>query len=316
MENIGYLADRYEEEVISLLFPHFHDSESDKIRFANNFRPGGLGIELSPYYVINPKSDFYFPQNGPIVHFTSKWGLFSMLNERCFRQYQLNSTNDLREANWLGGLLKIEGDQLNEFKQKAFFGSFCKQEVLGSKDELLFWRLYAQNAHGVAIKFNLKNAQPHASEKSPFLGRISYKLPKGIRKFNQAHARFVREYKLTYVDNHLPLCLFACFHKSPSFKHEKEVRLISHAPDVWELEDYYNFGLDYKREKLVYYKKLPICFQEREPYMQIEEIYLGPGNTIFEKQEFQLALLDALMLAKLGYNTPQVKISAIKERVR
>ena len=315
MSDISKLTEKYEREVLSLLFPNYHSHNSGKEVSSSNNPPNIMRVEFSPFYLKNPDSEYYFPPDSPFIHFTSKWGLFSMLNEGYFRQYPLNSAADLREVKWLGELLKLNEGILENFKQSAFFGSFSKKEVLGSEDELLFWRLYGQNTHGVALSFKLVNSE----EKSLFLGKTRYKLPEAIDEFHEAHNKFLLETSLESIETPLSLCFYACFHKSPSYKHEMEVRLLSYSPNFQPKEDKVNFGVDYKGGEMIFYKKLPIYESKNGPYLKIEEIYLGPNSTESERQKLESDMKNIWFRTfgtKPDYGRPVVKISSLEDRVK
>ena len=150
------------------------------------------------------------------------------------------------------------------------------------------------------------------------LGKVSYRPPSGIEEFHKAHSQFLKDNRnrLDKVNNSIPLSQFACFHKSPSFNYEKEIRLLSYADHFSPVISHKDFGMDFKGGGLVYYKKLPVYWQEEEPYLKMEEIYLGPGNTEKYKEGFEHVLMEAWDSAKLGYQRPVVKISSIEARIR
>jgi len=99
-----------------------------------------FSIRANPNSFINTKdSTFLCDPERPLIHFTSIRNLFSIINEKHFRLYQIDSTNDLNEVSRLAKKIGLKEKNIKLSMKKLFFASFCPFSIMKSQNELLFW---------------------------------------------------------------------------------------------------------------------------------------------------------------------------------
>ena len=280
------IISKYIKEVLSIIIPEILNSDYNyhiKSTKDSNYELNKLELEVPPLYLRDKSSNFYSDENQSLIHFTSLKVLYSIINEGFFRLYPLIGTNDVREVNRVSERFNLNEKQIIEFKQNMYFASFCPESVINSKDELLFWRLYGSNGKGVALKLKLKNYDPKKTD-DWHLGKVRYSKPKNIESFNKAHNKFIVENQIQLLDIQSIINTYSCLHKSLSYRHEEEIRLLFLDPNKSHkgINHLPEFGVDFK-DKLILYKKMNIGKVSNKPYFELNEVIFGPN---FKKENF------------------------------
>lgn len=304
-----YLAkDEYLREVLSILFPNVTVDASIQFgcagaRFSISLLPQGL-TELDERYQVNGRR---------FVHFTSIRSLFSILNERGLRMYDVTHANDPNEiAYWLKSFEEdtsiFRDDEVESLNRKLGeyrirFGhqdpeilaleakirrterfqsirrttatlSMCRPDVLGGENALNLWRLYGDGGKGCAIELEIGEPQ----DPRFVLGNVVYDVleDKKGEQFKEAHRAF--EVKYGEVPIEQVLATPACLHKSPLYRIEQEVRLVrlgSYVESTRPDESDFRFEVN-SRNALVRYRLLPL-FGGAAPPIRLKRIQFGFG---------------------------------------
>jgi len=95
-----------------------------------------------------------------ICRYTSLQTVFAMLNRLSFRMSGLAGMNDKTEVNYVDQYLEADETPYNKLHHKTisainkrYITSCCK---INMKDDLTLWRLYADDARGVCLVFDVK----------------------------------------------------------------------------------------------------------------------------------------------------------------
>ena len=238
-------------------------------------------------------SDYFLNEKNNIIHFTSLKALFSIINERSLRLYNLNNSNDPKEYNYAarhiakiyenqGFTKELINEQLNVIKTNAFILSFTEtKEIYNPK----FWELYADGGRGVAIEFEIMN-DPLKWENF-YYSKVKYgelvKIKTLIIKVINHQANNLNN---TY---NLDLHQFFGLHKSniDRWKKENEIRIITYNSFINEYMKQIYRDVRIEKNGLIetMYYKLPLFNNnspeenkdQRMPDLKIAKIYFGPN---------------------------------------
>lgn len=177
---------------------------------------------LSRYHGDYIGSDYFYEGKRTFFHLTKIQFLFSILNERSFRFYDLNSSTDPSEYEYAAKILKIKKEEIDALKRNAFIFSFCPESEL-SNDHV--WQNYGDNYRGVAIIFEVVNDPEmwlnfHMSQ-------VQYKVPNA---FNDYSIKLYDLQKRRNITARIDLSRLLAFHKQEKFEMEKEIRLLTYNP--------------------------------------------------------------------------------------
>lgn len=158
-----------------------------------------------------------------IVRYTSKNTLYQIMDAGTFGMCSLNCMNDSSELDYADKYVKAVRNPIeNSIKEcnDIFITSTCEKSM---SDDLLMWRLYAQNAEGVCLNLEIKE---DIKDPNFYLYPISYgksdkqhselDMIKAITSWSISGPKFV--FKNWKIWKH--------FFKSHHFKYEKEIRLL------------------------------------------------------------------------------------------
>lgn len=103
----GDLARDYIKDVLSILYPNAPEEASFQYGYPR------LGLKLLPHQIAELDERFRV-QGSQFVHFTSIRSLFSILNERAIRMYDLTHANDPNETTFMADCLGLSSEALDE----------------------------------------------------------------------------------------------------------------------------------------------------------------------------------------------------------
>lgn len=192
--------------------------------------------------------------------------------------YNLKSTNDPREFEWVAKDFGYQPFRLDSFKSGTCLISMCLPNVLDGFGALNLWRFYGDNGWGCAIEIEFTPSEFNLT--SDFmLGKVQYNKLDGS-KFKEAHREFESKNNIR-IDPESIIKVPACFHKSELFASENEVRFVRfsdyHNPAFLTRKELGNFYLDFNRRgEVVSYWKQPLWeTQVLEPSLNITRIEIG-----------------------------------------
>jgi hypothetical protein len=174
----------------------------------------------------------YSPKSiNKFIHYTSIDSLFSILNSKEIRLFNLNNLNDKTELKYSANQFNLELNehQLNHFRNSYFLHSFCQYDG-NHLDDFNLWRLYGQNGSGVGIVFEITNTSDKWYQM--FLGQVNYDMSSEssarLIEFIQFHKSFCSNHN-NFMQN-IPtfILILLLFHKNSIWKIENEFRLLSH----------------------------------------------------------------------------------------
>ena len=198
--------------------------------FLNNLQLGDIEIINDKIYLVEKKeTDFFTSLLTPVEskslwRYTSKNSLFFLLKEHTQNMLSLTCMNDISEIDYAEKYIGTRSCVLKQNIEEAnqiFILSCCDETM---SDDLMMWRLYAQDAEGVSLKYHVyKNV---IDNDYFYLAKVSY----GEK---DAHP------ELDLIKGLMSLPSFR-FHKWMIWKHffkpyhfnyEKEIRLIYYEHD-------------------------------------------------------------------------------------
>ena len=270
------VSQAYYEEVIPTFLPGL---TTDTLYSAQSGLIGEylFNISLNSNAFIDTLPQKYKPKSNSIVQFTSLKVLFSILNEKGIRLYNLNNMNDPDELYYLFKHLESNEELINYYKNNVYVSSFCDAEILRKDNILNLWRLYGDGGNGVAIEFELSENVKHKRDYI-FAKTVYDKID--ITRFIQANEQFEKKYEVEVNYNEL-FKIPACIHKNPAYSIEQEVRLVFFGKEKL-MREMAEEDLKYKPDinrfgQVVTYYKMPLNALEDEswPSLRIKRIQFG-----------------------------------------
>jgi hypothetical protein len=268
-------------------------------------------------------SRYFYDGHLKFVHWTSVTNLLSIINNREFRLYNLQNSEDPSEFKFAADALSISSEQIDHSKDYLFTLSFCKQDYITND---FLWTTYGKNTSGVAIEFEITN---DPSQWTGFmLSNVYYELPDNFITLRDRLAKLKEKYPM--IETKIDLGKLIGFHKSDKYNKENEVRLSVYFPynDIEEYWKYCNteFRFDPDRPRITNYMGLPLWvnnesayvkserkhldrrqileegFFETRPQIKIKQLYFGKncGITNYQFDEFRRKM-DEIIRYKLGY---------------
>lgn len=177
---------------------------------------------LSRHHGHYKDSDYYFNGEMKFIHFTKIQFLFSILNSRAFRFYDLNSSTDPLEYEYAATILRVKKTEIEALKQNVFTFSFCPESELYND---YVWRYYGNNYSGVAVIFEIVNDREKWQNFN--MSPVFYKVPNSFADYS---SRLEDLMKRRGITARIDLSRLLAFHKHEAFKDEKEVRLLTYNP--------------------------------------------------------------------------------------
>jgi hypothetical protein len=162
---------------------------------------------------------FYYDKENDFIHFTSIEALFSILNSKHIRLYNLVNMDDKYELDYaLKALSFINAMDINKTKEGLFILSMCSSsEILNEepkKKKHLLWKLHGRDGKGVIVRLKIENDL--GSWYNYYLTKCFYTL-ENFNSIAELHAE---------TQNELLDIKIASFIKLPIYDFENEVRLV------------------------------------------------------------------------------------------
>lgn len=239
-------------------------------------------------------SDYYYRGEREFFHLTSIGNLFSIMNERAFRMYNLDSSDDEEEYGYAGKVLGLSPWQIDHAKRFFFTMSFCP---IGDLENRHVWETYGGNFSRAAIIFSVED-DPMAWDNF-HMAEVKYASIEPFKEYGERVKGIERGWEGITV--RCDLSQLTGFHKAEQWAGEKEVRISTYYP-YDNLEAYWKYAkADYRlkegRNRVTYYIDLPIPVDNESHYIKS-----------FGKPE-----LDRTQILPPGYfdTRPRIKIKKI-----
>ena len=197
--------------------------------FPNNFlqSSGSSGGDFHGHFakqnLYYQNTDYSYKGDLTFFHLTSYQNLFSILNSRAIRMYNLHNANDPEEFEFSAKLFNPNKQEIDFRKTNIYTFSFCPMSEI--KNEKV-WAKYGQDFAGVAIIFKIVN---DTSKWDNFnLSDIKYNLSPTL----ETYVKEINALKEKYpgCTFYLELEKIMAFHKKEEWKDEKEVRILTYNP--------------------------------------------------------------------------------------
>jgi Protein of unknown function (DUF2971) len=315
------------------IFQKFDELRNEALRENfNGVSINGWGQSGPDFYAYVPESnrnfqnsDYYYKDSLEFFHLTSIGNLWSVLNSRAFRLYNLHSSKDETEYRNVAEILGIPDEIINHRKNYIYTFSFCPLSCLDVKE---IWEKYGDSFKGAAIVFEIINSP---MEWLNFhIAEVKYDKLDGFVNYQKQLEEIKSQFH--WANERTDLSKLICFHKTSKWKGEKEVRLATYFP-YKKTEEYWKyskteFRLEGGRNRITNYIELPIWVDNEShwiksydtpeldrtqnlqqdyfisrPQIKIKRILIGAESGI-SPQEFdayRLALLDTIRF-NFGYD--------------
>ena len=297
------------KRIIALLgFPIRHTMQSCSVNLDVGTKIHGpiLNRELS-------KSKYYYRESKKILHFTSLKALYSMINEKSIRMYNLHNSSEKEEYTFIGNSIRpvylhqgydenFINEKIDDLKDKFFILSTTSEPELENPK---FWKEYGDNGNGVVIEFEILS-DPISWDGFHF-SPVFYGKPDNWTIFLEQTLEICEQNPRNRYDFSFDM-LFS-LHKSPqqTYIDEKEIRILAQIPemngfvfDTLVIDDVGKDGLT-----PVKFLKLPLFAEERYKLSFCDQIRQLNGSIQygfnFKEAEF----------ADYFNRSPKIKISNV-----
>jgi len=214
-------------------------------------------------YFVN--SDYYYKGNLEFFHLTSINNLWSILNSRAFRLYNLHSSKDREEYSYAAKILELSERQIDFGKKYTYTFSICPISELTND---LIWQTYGDNYKGAAIVFEIEDdpldwINYHIAE-------VKYDEPDSFKSYRKSAKEIESQY--TGINLSCDLSQLICFHKTSRWEGEKEVRIATYYP-FNNVEQYWKyskseFRLETGRNRVTNYIEMPIWVDNNSSWVK------------------------------------------------
>lgn len=274
-----------------------------------------LGVYNYRYWIIPEENyklkntKFYYNKGNDFLHFTSIEALFSILNSKHIRLYNLLNMDDKYELDYaLNALSFKEGMDTNKTKEGLFILSMCpSSEILieePKKKKHLLWKLHGRDGKGVIIRLKIENDL--STWYNYYLTKCFYSL-EDFNSIAELHAK---------TQNELLDVKIASFIKLPIYDFENEVRLVfDHNNSGWVTDKDNNrtYPIIYpdklNKKGNIFYFQLPLNnFFEND-----SNAYSTPPNGLQLKFEMpKIRIIEII----LGYRYNDKDLNNIREKIK
>jgi len=260
-DNAHNLINKFEQNVIRKAFPHAVIGNA--LLFGSpDVSPNSFEGKISSENLFKD-TQYEYKGDGNLLHFTSLFGVKSILESGFFRLSEFGNlldTNELIYASQVfqgNDLFARQIQSLSDLKNNVFCLSACKADESTIKNSFM-WDNYSDKGKGVSIEFSLTNKNPYGYVIGNLMyGESSLEL---LRNLKTLAEKFKNENDF-FPNNFIELFLeIQSFHKSRMFEMEKEVRILFRN-DKNKYEDH-NHSMIYKdissNQEVKYFSKIYI----------------------------------------------------------
>lgn len=210
-------------------------------------------------------TEYYYKNDLEFFHLTNYRNLFSILNSRVIRMYNLHNSNDPEEFEFSARLFKPTDQEVKHRKQNLYTFSFCPISELKNKN---VWEKYGQDYEGVAIAFKIIN--DHSKWDNFHISDIKYNLSPTLQSYVDDIDDLRKKYPgCTF---YLELEKIMAFHKRENWHDEKEVRILTYNPyKTWQERLKFTkreLKIERNRNRFTEYIDLHLWADNDSPYLE------------------------------------------------
>ena len=293
-------------------------SQKEKLyKFANELEEKHLEKEDDGIYLTKDKEiEFFMTILSPVDkkelwRYTTKNSLFRLFEGDCQNMLSLNCMNDISEIDYADKIIDRKSiflrNSINE-ANKVFILSCCEET---KSDDLMMWRLYAQDGEGVSLCYQIDKS--YIDWEYYYLAKICY----GNEK-SHPELEYLQGIMKLSVGKHFRFHnwnVWKHFFKPYEFDYEEEVRLIyyehknSHAKKTTWIEDSKSgifspmklFSLEKEEEKEPDSSKKPFP-------LSLTKVVIGPKSKEADVNRIQFNKMASAGLCK---TIPEISVSTI-----
>lgn len=299
MDDQYQMLKRIEEEfhaIINRSFPaHFLQS--------SGFSGPNFHAEFSKENKFFKGTDYYYDVRNTFFHLTSPQNLFSILNSRTLRMYNLHNSNDPEEYKLSASLLHPSELEVENRKSNMYTLSFCPVDDLNNPD---VWKKYGDNFKGVALVFEIANDPERWT--NYHISEVKYGLSPKVSEYVNEMDKLQKKYRgFTF---YLELEKLMTFHKGQQWKDEREVRILTYHPyeDFFERIKYTKpeLRIEPNRNRWTEYIELHLfvdnnsaCLENKREDPRLDRKQLLPSDKYFQECP-QIMIKDIVFGANCG----------------
>ena len=208
-------------------------------------------------------SNYFYRGPFEFFHLTSIEKLFSILNSRAIRFYNLYSSQDPDEYKYAGEVLKLSEQQIEHSMEYLYTFSCCPISEINNQH---VWNTYGINMKGAAIIFTIENDSRLWD--NFHISQVNYHPLDNFDTYLKRIQILEAEYGITAFCD---LSRLMAFHKKPKWNNEKEVRIVTYFPfDTYE--EYLKFTKTefrlQERNRITQYFELPIWVNNSSTWLK------------------------------------------------
>lgn len=250
---------------------------------------------------------FFYNIENDFIHFTSMDSLFSILNSKHIRLYNLPNMDDKFELDYAKNILSFDKENNDKVKEQLYILSMCSASSvlneIDKKKEHLLWKLYGKNGNGIMIKLKIENDLDLWM--NYYLSECFYNLDnfQAIKELNEITESEILDLKI------------GSFIKLPIYEFENEIRLVFDKENSPQMTDSNNKILYPK----IYHDKLNKS--DNISYIQLpltnffnlnSDIYSNPTIKTYKNYEIPKIRIDEIFL---GYRFNEIDLKNIQEKI-
>lgn len=209
-------------------------------------------------------SEYFYNDPLEFFHLTSVQTLFSILNSKSIRLYNLHNSNDTEEYKYSANLFNASELEINAIKNNIYTFSFCPLSEL--KNNIL-WEKYGKLYSGVALVFKIENDITAWDNFN--IAQIKYSLSDAMKNYSSEMENL--RIKYSGCSFNLNLHRFMAFHKQQEWEAEKEVRILTYYPYKYHYERLKyikpELKLENGRNRFSEYYELNLFVDNESPYL-------------------------------------------------
>lgn len=242
-----------------------------------------IRLKIQKQNLLLQSTDYYY-QPDRFYHFTNLRVLYSILQEKGMRMYNLNKSNDSEEYKCASSIFQTINNptivnipyesQLKTMREYTFILSGTLEDnIMESK----FWNSdYIDKQTGVALEFEIVN------DPKDWFYFYSSKIKYGqLEKFEKIVEEIINlEAKYNHHTLQLDISPIISFHKNADWSDENEFRIMTNFPTEYREKIYQDYHYDSKEKgKITKYIKLPIFSKHNEksdntkPLLKLTNLY-------------------------------------------
>ena len=260
-----------EDEIISYIDNQFRRIVNENFPEIKSPSSGSSGPSFHIYLPTQNKyfkdTPYYYNGNLEFIHWTSIDNLFSIINGKTIRFYNLIHSEDESEFILAAKAYGMSDGEIEYAKKYYYTFSCCSADDLESEH---LWKHYGNDYKGAAIRFRITNNPEDWNRYH--ISKIQYNIPQRFETFRKQIQELEFEFSSSRVKLKFDFDRFLGFHKKNQFANEKEVRIATYYP-YENFEEYDKFAktqfrFSETRNRISSYIELPLWVNNKSAYVK------------------------------------------------